>query len=243
MDLDGRVALVTGGARRVGRAIAERLARAGCRLAVHYHNSETEARDTVLACEAAGREAAAFGADLADGEATRGLIPAVLKRYGRLDILVNNAAVFEPMSLDDFDAGDWDRQLRINLTAPMVLAHAARQSLRAAHGRIVNILDAGTSRPWAGHLAYCVSKGAMGTLTKAMAKAFAPEVNVTGIAPGIVDWPEEYSPERRARLIESVPLGRAGSASDVAAAVHFLAAEADYVTGAILSIDGGRQIA
>jgi pteridine reductase len=213
MDLDGRVALVTGGARRVGRAIAERLARAGCRLAVHYHNSETEARDTVLACEAAGREAAAFGADLADGEATRGLIPAVLK------------------------------QLRINLTAPMVLAHAARQSLRAAHGRIVNILDAGTSRPWAGHLAYCVSKGAMGTLTKAMAKAFAPEVNVTGIAPGIVDWPEEYSPERRARLIESVPLGRAGSASDVAAAVHFLAAEADYVTGAILSIDGGRQIA
>lgn len=243
MELDGRVALVTGGARRVGRAIVERLARGGCKVAVHYHESKKAADEALEASRGFGVDAASFHADLAEPAQTARLVPAVLERFGRLDILINNAAVFEPMALDGFDAGAWDRQLRINLAAPMVLSHAAREPLRAARGRIVNITDAGTSRPWPGHLAYIASKGGLETLTKALARAFAPEVNVVGIAPGIVEWPADYSAKQRSKLIERVPLRRPGSANDVAAAVSFLLTEADYVTGVILPIDGGRRIA
>jgi pteridine reductase len=245
MELEGRVALVTGAARRVGRAIAVRLAQAGCRVAVHFHTSEKDALETLAQCEQAGQarpQTGLFRADLADATAARGLVAEVLDRLGRLDVLVNNAAVFERMTIEQFDLAAWERTLRVNLTAPMVLTAAAAGALRVARGRVVNVCDVAVQRAWPDHLAYIVSKGALETLTRALARALAPEVNVVGVAPGVAAWPEEYSAETRARLTARIPLGRAGSVEDIAAAVHFLLHEGDYITGSILPVDGGRHV-
>jgi pteridine reductase len=243
MELAERVALVTGAGRRVGRAIAVRLAQSGCRVAVHYGRSAAEAAQTAEQCRAAGGAAEPLAADLAEPAAAAGLVEQVLGRFGRLDVLVNNASVFEAMGVDEFKLADWERTLRINLTAPMVLAHAAREALRRARGRIVNIGDAGTSHPYAGRLAYLVSKGALDTLTQVLARELAPEVNVVGVAPGAVAWPEDYDQGMRDRLTARIPLRRAGSPEDIAAAVHFLLRDGDYITGVVLPVDGGRRLA
>jgi pteridine reductase len=242
MDLAKRVVLVTGAGRRVGRAIALRLAESGCRVAVHFRNSGAEARQTAAACQAAGAQAEVFEADLADFAATAGLVPRVLAHFGRLDILVNNASVFAPMTIGEFALPAWELTLRVNLTAPMVLAHAAHDALRRTGGRIVNLCDVSTRHPWPGHIAYMVSKGALETLTQVLARALAPEVNVVGVAPGVAAWPESYDQATRDRLTDRIPLKRAGTPEDIAAAVHFVLREGDYITGAILPVDGGRQL-
>lgn len=242
MELTERVVLVTGAGRRVGRAIAQRLAEAGCRIAVHYRDSAADALATAEQCRAAGGAAEVFGADLADPQATAQLVRRVLERFGRLDVLVNNASVFEPMSLEQFNLADWERTLRINLTAPLVLAHAAREALRQSRGRVVNLCDAATARAWSDHLAYIVSKGALETLTRALARALAPEVNVVGVAPGVAAWPDGYDQATRERLTAQIPLQRAGTPADIAAAIHFLLREGDYVTGVVLPVDGGRHL-
>ncbi len=242
MELKGRVVLVTGAARRVGRAVAVRLARAGCDLAVHYRRSAAEAAETVATCRTHGVAAEAFQADLGDPGAAGQLVHGVLARFGRLDILINSASVFERMNIDEFDLDAWEHTLRVNLTAPVALTHAARDALRRAGGRVINICDAATARPWPDHLAYMASKGGLDTLTKALARALAPEVNVVGIAPGAVAWPEQYDQETRDRLAARIPLKRAGTPEDVAAAVHFVLSEGDYLTGAILPVDGGRAV-
>ena len=157
MELAGRVVLVTGAGRRVGRAIALRLAAAGGQIAVHFRESANDAADTAERCRAAvGGRAELFRADLEDPAAATGLVRAVLTQFGRLDVLVNNASVFGPMTLEQFAISEWERTLRINLTAPLVLAHAARDALREARGRIVNLCDAATMHPGPGHLAYMV---------------------------------------------------------------------------------------
>lgn len=242
MNLADRVVLVTGGARRIGRAIVERLADSGCRVAVHYKTSHDEAQALVEQLRAAGREADALPADLADPAACGGLVDAVLRRFGRLDVLVNNASAFAPMTLEDFSVAVWDRMLRVNATAPCVLAHAARNALRAAGGRIVNLHDAATLRPWPDHVAYMVSKGALDTLTRVLARALAPEVNVVGIAVGVAAWPEHYDESLRERLVARIPLRRAGSPADIAAAVHYVLRDGDYLTGTIIPVDGGRHV-
>jgi len=241
MKLEGRVALVTGAAKRVGRAIAVRLAKAGCHVAVHYNSSEEAAEKTVAACRQCGVRAVALQADLDDLAATAELVTDVLAEFGRLDVLVNNASVFERMNIDAFTPQDWERTLRINLTAPMVLAHAAREALTAARGRVINLCDAATARPWPEHLAYCVSKGGLETLTHVLARALAPAVNVVGVAPGVAAWPADYDEATRARLTARIPLQRAGTVDDIAAMVHFLLAEGDYITGTVISVDGGRS--
>ncbi len=242
MDLHNRVVLVTGAARRIGRAIAERLAQAGCNIAVHAHQSRAEAERTAQACRGHGVKAEVLIADLQDPHAVEALVADTCDKLGGLDILINNAAVFEPMRLDDLTLADWDRTLRINLTAPALLAHAAREQLCRSHGRIINICDAATPRAWSDHLAYVVSKGGLETLTRALARALAPEVNVVGVAPGVAAWPEEYDADLRARLTARIPLQRAGSCADIAATVHFLLAEGDYVTGVVWPVDGGRGL-
>lgn len=242
MELDGRVVLVTGGSRRIGRAIALRLAQAGCRLGVHYFERRDAAAETTAACRGVGPDADIFAADLADPAAAAGLVADVLSRFGRLDVLVNNASVFAPMDLESFSAEAWERTLRVNVTAPMVLAHAARAALCDADGRIVNLCDAATGRPWPDHLAYMVSKGALETLTRVLARALAPGVNVVGIAPGVAAWPEHYDGQTRTRLTARIPLRRAGTPEDIAAAVHFVLREGDYITGAIIPVDGGRHV-
>lgn len=242
MKLAERVALVTGAGRRVGRAIALRLAESGCHLAIHYLRSEAAAAETAAACRAAGVKAETFAAELADPVAGADLVPRVLAHFGRLDVLVNNASAFEPMRIDDFTLSAWDHMLRVNLTAPMVLSHAAHDALRRNGGRIVNMCDVSAQHPWPSHLAYMVSKGALETLTKVLARALAPEVNVVGIAPGVAAWPEGYDQSLRDLLTARIPLARAGTPEDIAAAVHFVLAEGDYITGAILPVDGGRYL-
>jgi NAD(P)-dependent dehydrogenase (short-subunit alcohol dehydrogenase family) len=243
MELSERVVLVTGAARRIGRAIAVRLARAGARIAVHTRSSVADAEETVRLCRAAGGDGMVFPADLADVAQTRALVPAVLRQFGRLDVLINNAAEFRPQTVALFSLADWERTLQVNLTAPMLLVHAAHTTLRQAGGRVINLCDAATTHPWPDHLAYMISKGALDTLTRVLARALAPEVNVIGIAPGVAAWPEGYDDATRARLVAKVPLRRAGTPEDVAAAVHFALAEGDYLTGVILPVDGGRHVA
>lgn len=243
MELEGRVALVTGAARRIGRAIALRLAGCGCDVVVHCRQSLAEAQETADACSSAGVRALVLPADLADAAQAVDLVRRTLSAFGRLDVLVNNASTFEPMRLEDFTPADWERTLRVNLTAPLVLAHAARDALRQARGRVINLCDAATSRPWPDHLAYAVSKGALETLTRVLARSFAPEVNVVGVAPGVAAWPAAYDQGTRDRLTARIPLQRAGNPEDIAAAVQFLLRDGDYITGTILPVDGGRHIA
>lgn len=243
MELAGKTVLITGAARRVGRAIALRLARAGVNVAVHYNRSAADAESCAAACRALGVRAATFAAALDDPRAAANLPAAVAREFGGLEILINNASVFDRMSLDDFDIAAWERELRVNLTAPMILAHAARDLLRAAGGRIINLCDAAVDRPWPDYLAYMTSKGGLLTLTRALARAFAPEVNVVAIAPGVADWPPDYDAGTRDRLTRRIPLARAGTPADIAAAVHFVLAEGDYITGEMIRIDGGRHTA
>lgn len=242
MDLRGKNALITGAARRVGRAIAMRLAQSGCNVCLHFHRSREEADETARACQALGVKAVCLPADLAEPVACRKLVANYFEHHNGLDVLINNASLFEPMRLDAFDVAAWNRTLQVNLTAPMILVHAARDALRTSRGRVVNLCDAAVARPWPDHLAYIVSKGALETLTKALARALAPEVNVVGVAPGVADWPDQYDVATRQRLTRKIPLRRPGTPDDIASAVHYLVTEGDYVTGAILTVDGGRAV-
>lgn len=243
MALTGKTALITGAAKRVGRAIALELADAGCNVAVHYNTSHQEAiavRDQIAA---GGRRCCLVQGDLADPDAPRRVVAAAVEALGSLDILINNAAIFTRMSLADFDAGAWQRTLQINLTAVAALCHHAQPHLnKAKPGQIVNLCDIAADRPWKGHLAHCVSKAGLVCLTKALARELAPTIQVNGVAPGIAIFPDDYDQQTRDRLVARVPLGRAGSPEEVAAAVRFLVEHSHYTTGQIINIDGGRSI-
>lgn len=244
MKLDGTVALVTGGARRVGRAIALELADAGCDVAVHYRHSRAHALELADTIKGLGRRAVAVSADLRDPAGWPIIINATAEDLGRLDILVNNASEFltdTPDKIDTFAPDLWDRILRTNLTAVAGLAHHAMHHL-AAHGmgKIVNLSDISAQRPWPDHLAYCVSKAGLDALTKGLARALAPTIQVNGIALGTAAFPESYSNDLRRAIVERIPLGRAGTPEEVARVARFLVETADYMTGEIVRFDGGR---
>ena len=243
----GRTALVTGGARRIGRAIALALASAGANVAITYRDSQPEAEETVRALAAFGVDAFALRTDLADAESIRQSVAAVIEEFGRLDILVNNAGLFEQAALEQITPEQWDRVFATNTRAPFLVAQAAYPHLRAAHGRIVNIGSLGGMHPWATHAHYCTSKAALHMLSQTMAKAWAPEVSVNCVAPGMVEQesaeleriaPEELAAEY-ARFAERTPMRRNGSAEDVAAAVLFFATGPHFITGQLLAVDGG----
>ncbi len=234
------VALITGAARRVGRAIALRLAKAGFAIAIHYNTSANDAEQTRQDCVACGVDADTIRADLADRPATAALVDAVLTRFGRLDALINNASIFERSTANDLSLSEWDRTLQVNLTAPLQLALGARPALNRTGGCIVNLCDVATARPWPDHLAYIVSKGGLETLTAVLARALAPDVRVVGVAPGVAVWPDAYPADQRAQLVKRIPLQRAGTAEDIAEAVHYLLS-ASYVTGTVIPVDGGRH--
>lgn len=246
MKLDDTVALVTGGAKRVGQAIALELARAGCSVAIHYRRSESEARGVVESVRALGQQAIAVCGDLEDPGSWRTIIGETVAGLGRLDVLVNNASTFladAPDTIEAFDPVQWDRVLRVNLTAPLGLCHFARTHLEEhGRGKVINLSDISADRPWPDHLAYCASKTALDAMTKGLARALAPTIQVNGVALGIAVFPDEFSPELRGKLIERVPLARAGTPQEVAVAVRFLVEAGDYITGEILRIDGGRSI-
>lgn len=246
MNLEGTAALVTGGARRVGRAISLELAQAGCDIAVHYGTSEKEARTLVETLRRQGRNAVMVQGNLADPSSWPAIVGKTVESLGRLDVLVNNASVFltdRPDTIDDFDANLWEDMLRVNLIAPAGLAHHARPYLQThGRGRIINLCDIAADRPYPEHLAYGCAKSGLVSLTKALARALAPSITVNGISPGIALFPESYENRLRESLIAQVPLKRAGTPNDIASAVRFLAETADYMTGQVINVDGGRSV-
>ncbi|MCG3137438.1 MAG: 3-oxoacyl-[acyl-carrier-protein] reductase FabG [Phycisphaerae bacterium] len=235
------VALVTGAAKRIGRAVALELARAGFNVVIHYHHSLDEAHATAAAIQQSGHSAWLVSADLNDATAAGQILQFVQQQAGRLDVLVNNAAEFTPMSLDNFDAARWQQTQQINLVTPLALCQAAAPLLRQQRGVIINFLDIAIDRPWKNYLAYGASKAGLEYLTRALARALAPEIRVNGVAPGITVFPDDYSDEQRRQLTSPVPLQRPGTPEEMAHAVRFLV-EAPYITGQIIRVDGGRLL-
>ena len=242
--MEGKAALVTGGARRAGAAIARRLHQAGARVLIHYRGSEADAAALAKELNAArAGSAATVKADLLAPVASRALVGAAISAFGRLDLLVNNASTFYPTRFGSIEPSHWEELVGSNLRAPLFIAQEAAAELAKNAGSIVNIVDIHAERPLKGYPVYSVAKAGLAALTRSLALELAPRVRVNGIAPGAIAWPEDgqFEEGERARVIASTPLGRTGSFEDIAHAVHFLAT-APFVTGQILAVDGGRSI-
>ena len=241
----GRVALVTGAARRIGAAVARALHRRGLSVAVHYRTSLDDARSLARALDRERPGAVAtFGCDLLDPGAPERLVSGVVSRFGALDVLVNNASSFYPTPIDTTTEAQWDDLVGANLKAPFFVTRAAARFLAANRGSVVNLADVHGRNPVAGYPVYCSAKAGLIMLTRALALELGPEVRVNAVAPGIALWPEGDRDEHaRAKALQTVPLRRAGSAEEVADAVTWLALDASYTTGEVLAIDGGRGIA
>lgn len=241
MELAGRVALVTGGGRRVGRALAEALGSAGARVAVHYNSSATGAEEVARAIRDAGGDAATFGADLTNGAALPGLIDQVVARFGGLDVLVNSAAVMERTPLGSVTPAQWDAMFALNLRAPFLLSQAAATSLAARGGVIVNMADLAAFETWPAYVPHGISKAGIVQMTRALARVLAPAVRVNAIAPGAVLLPDNWDDASGEHLEQTTPLRRLGSPADVVGAMLYLIG-ADYVTGETIVVDGGRHV-
>ena len=244
--MQGKVVLVTGGAKRVGAAICRRLHAAGAELAVHYHSSAQEAlalQDELNKLRP--KSAAAFQADLLDLDALPKLVHKVVKKFGQLDALINNASSFYATPLADIDEQQWHDLLGTNLRAPLFLAQAAGSELRRRHGAIVNIVDIHAERPMHGHFLYSVAKAGLAALTRGLAQEMAPQVRVNAVAPGVIIWPEGEAwmdEEQRRKIVAHTLLKREGAPDDIARTVAFLIQDAPYITGQIIAVDGGRSV-
>lgn len=242
--LAGRCVLVTGGARRIGAAIAGRLHAAGANVAVHYRTSTAEADALVAGFEQArAGSAAAFACNLNEVDALPALVQAVCARFGRLDVLVNNASSFYPTPVGSITAAQFEDLVGTNLRAPLFLSQAAAPFLRASGGLILNMADIHGQRPLRAHPTYSAAKAGLIMLTRSLARELGPEIRVNAIAPGPVLWPEQgLDAELQDEIIGKTALKRGGSPEDIAAAAYFFAAEAPYVTGQVLAVDGGRSL-
>ena len=237
------VALVTGGAKRVGRAIALTLAESGYDVAFTYRSSATDAKSLVRKIEKIGRRALAIEADLSDPEsASRVVFDTVNQTFGRLNVLVNNASTFAPGRLHETDMTLMRTVAAVHVQSPLLLCKHFEKMLRRSRGHVVNMVDLLAEKPWPQYLIYCASKAALWNLTLGLARELAPEVTVNGIAPGVVDWPDDYPESEREKYLKRVPLNRAGTPEDVANLVKFLVTDGHYLTGQILRLDGGRSI-
>ena len=243
-SLAGKVALVTGAARRVGAAIARELHAAGANLVLHYRGADAEAAQLEGELNAArAGSALRVRLDLLAPGAETALVQAALDRFKRLDCLVNNASTFYATELGKIEPRHWDELVGANLRAPLFLAQAAAGALRAARGAIVNIVDIHAERPLKGYPVYSIAKAGLAGLTRSLALELAPEVRVNGIAPGAIAWPEDgqFEPAERERIVATTPLARIGSPAEIARAVRFLCT-AEFVSGQILAVDGGRSV-
>lgn len=235
--LRGKVALVTGAAKRIGRSIALALAEGGANIAITYLNSQAEAEETVRSLAAYDVEVLAVRCDLRDPEGIHQTVSAVIEEFGQLDLLVNNAGIFESVALEDISVEQWDAMFATNARAPFLMAKAAYPHLRATKGRIINIGSLGGSHPWATHAHYCTSKAALHMLSQTMAKAWAPDISVNCVAPGmIVQGEVDATYEHLAR---KTPMQRNGTTEDIAAAALFFATAPTFITGQLLTVDGG----
>jgi len=239
--LTGTVALVTGGAVRVGRAIALGLGREGADVAIGYRRSAAAARATVGELCALGVRAVALRVDLGDPAAARRLVAQAVKRLGRLDLLVNNAAIFFRTPFSETTPAQFDRLIAVNLRGAFFCAQAAARAMAGRGGRIVNIADVGATRAWPGYVPYGISKAGLVMLTKGLAVALAPKIQVNAVGPGVVALPEGFPRESTRRLAARIPMARHGEPDDVAAAVCFFASCPAYITGQVLFVDGGAS--
>ena len=237
------VALITGAAIRVGRAIALRMADAGFDIAFTYLTSQKPADQLVQDLRAKGKSALAIQADLTQPEnSIDPIYKSVFDRFARLDLLVNSASIYEKDAQGVAAIAQMRRLSSIHIEAPLLLARTFTPMLKAAGGSIINMVDLMAERPIPGYLNYCASKAGLWNLTLGLARALAPEIRVNAIAPGVVQWPQDYPLDEREKYLRRVPLARPGTPADVAQAVHFLATTGTYITGQILRIDGGRSI-
>jgi NAD(P)-dependent dehydrogenase (short-subunit alcohol dehydrogenase family) len=241
MDLAGRIALVTGSARRVGRAIALALAERGCDLLIHYNKSAGEARTAVEAAQAAGARAASFQADLTNFDDIQKLYQFLDQTHERLDLLVNSAAIMQPIDLMQVSEEDWDRTLDLNLKAPFFCIQMAAERMQKNGGAIVNISDVAGFRPWARYPTHSVSKAGLEMLTGVAARALGPKIRVNAVAPGPVLRSEWIDEQQWRKITRVLPLQRGGNPSDIAEAVIFLF-ENDFITGETIIVDGGRNL-
>ena len=242
MELDGRVALVTGAGRRLGRALAGALAGRGLALALHHHASADGAEALRDEIRRAGGRAECFAADLTDASAARELPARALREFGRLDVLINSAAVMHRLSLEETTIEQWDQILDLNLRALFFCTQGAASALRQSRGKVVNVADLAGLEPWPAYAAHSVSKAGVVMLTKVLALSLAPEVTVNAVAPGAVLVPADYDEAARRFLARTTPLQRLGAPSDVIGAVLYLLEAGDFVTGATLVVDGGRLV-
>jgi pteridine reductase len=242
--LAGKTVLITGGARRVGAEIARHLHGAGAAVAVHYRSASAEADALVANLNAVRRDSAiAVQGDLLQTDRISEMVDLVLSRFGRLDGLVNNASSFFATPVGTIGESQWLDLVGTNFKAPLFLAQAAATALRASHGAIVNVTDIHGERPLRHYPVYCAAKAGLVGLTRALAVELAPEVRVNAVAPGPIQWPEgnDFDAAARAEIIEHTLLKRVGEPADIARTVLFLIADAPYITGQILAVDGGRS--
>jgi len=244
--VQGKVVLITGGAKRVGAAICRRLHGAGANLMLHYRASAGEARLLQAELNHQRKDSVALiQADLLDLGKVPSLIDQTVQSFGRLDALINNAASFYPTPIGEITLEDWENLIGADLRAPLFISQAAAPALKKTLGAIVNITDIHAERPLKNYILYSIAKAGLVGLTRSLARELAPEIRVNAVAPGPILWPDDdaFDELSRQRIISHTPLRREGTPEDIAKAVHFLLSEATYVTGETINVDGGRHVA
>ena len=239
-DFKGKTVLITGAPRRLGRAIALAMAKAGANVAFTFRTSADEARRTLNEIETVGVQGLALQCDLRQPDTAKSVAESALKKFRQINVLINNAGVFETADIEKITAAQWDEVFAVNVRAPFLVSQACIPALRGTRGRIINMGSLGGEKPWVTHAHYCSSKAALHMLTQVMAKALAPEIAVNCVAPGMIDAGEgEKDTALLQRLAERTPLKKNGTPQDVVSAVMYLATAPHFITGQILTVDGG----
>lgn len=244
MDLKGKVVLVTGGARRIGRSISLALGEKGANVIINYNASAEQAEEAKRKVEALGARAMTVQADVSKAAQVDRMVDEAVAAFGRIDVLINNAAIFYKTPFLELTEEHWDDFMSINLKGPFLCARKIGElMLKQGSGKIINIADVSGVRPWAPYIPYCVSKAGVIMLTKVLAKALAPNIQVNAVSPGPVLLPEYYGEKEAEQAIKNTVLKRVGSPEDIARTVIFLIEGSDYITGEVIAVDGGRLIA
>lgn len=239
-DLKGKTVFITGGARRLGKAIALAMAQSGANVAFTFRSSANEARETINEIKAVGVQALAIECDFRQPDSARDALKEVMQYFGQIDLLINNAGVFETVDFEEITIEQWDDVFAVNVRAPFLVSQLCIPELRRAHGRIINMGSLGGQKAWATHAHYCSSKAALHMLTQVMAKALAPEIAVNCVAPGMIDsGAGEKDPALLQRLAGHTPMKKNGTPQDVVSAVMYFATAPHFITGQILTVDGG----
>lgn len=241
--LKGKKAVITGGARNMGRIISLELARLGADVAVGYYNSFREAEITVKEIQAFGVNSLSLKVDIRKAAEAEAFVESAVRGLGGIDFLINNAGFFQSADVDKVDRRMWYDSLAINLTGPFFCSQAAaRHMKRQGEGKIVNIASLGGMRPWPKSIPYCSAKAGLIMLTQSLAVALAPEIQVNAVAPGMISLPDSYSEDIKERIVKRIPLKKTGRFEDIAKAVSFLLADSNFITGEVVTVDGGQNL-